>query len=139
MSTATSTEDLGNEEFCYCFTGQVDESTLVNELITKLASRSIEVHRDAAKTIRYLAKISKENRVCIAERGGIPFLINLLRSPDKETQEHAITALMNLSLHQNNRGLIMRAGTHIHYTLVILLTQIPVYSQQNPFPIKTLL
>lgn len=90
--------------------GEVDDSMLVNELITKLSSQSTEVHRDAAKTLRYLAKIDKENRVRIAEQGGIPFLINLLRSPDKKTQEHAITALMNLSLYQNNRGLIMRAG-----------------------------
>ncbi|KAG0580512.1 hypothetical protein KC19_4G178900 [Ceratodon purpureus] len=102
---------------------KVDDSTLINELITKLSSRSTKVHRDAAKTIRYFAKVNKENRVRIAEQGGIPFLINLLRSPDKETQEHAITALMNLSLHQNNRGLIMRAGAIDDIVHVVKLGQ----------------
>jgi hypothetical protein len=135
-----SSEDLANEELWDYFTEQVDDSMLVNELITKLSSQSTEVHRDAAKTLRYLAKIDKENRVRIAEQGGIPFLINLLRSPDKKTQEHAITALMNLSLYQNNRGLIMRAGTDIYYTVALIsLTKIPVYSQENPVPPKTLL
>lgn len=85
----------------------------MNELITKLSSRRTEVQRDAAKTIRCLAKMNSENRVCIAEQGGIPFLIDLLRSSDKMTQEHAITALMNLSLQQSNRVLIMRAGTYM--------------------------
>jgi hypothetical protein len=89
---------------------QVDVSKLVIELIKDLSSRRTEVHRDAANQLRCLAKMNSENRCSIAEHGGIPFLASLLRSSDKMTQEHAITALMNLSLQESNRALIMRAG-----------------------------
>ena len=95
---------------------QVEVSTLVSELITKLSSRRTEVHRDAANHIRCLAKMNSENRVRIAQKGGIPFLHNHLRSTDRMTQEYAITALMNLSLEESNRGLIMRAGSTIMRT-----------------------
>lgn len=85
------------------------------ELIRDLSSRRTEVHRDAANQLRCLAKMNSENRLCIAKHGGIPLLASLLRSTDKMTQEHAITALMNLSLQESNRVLIMRAGMHVSH------------------------
>lgn len=43
----------------------------------------------------------------IAEAGAIPLLVGLLFSTDSRTQEHAVTALLNLSICQDNKGCII--------------------------------
>ncbi|CAJ2645269.1 unnamed protein product [Trifolium pratense] len=48
--------------------------------------------------------------VCIAEVGAMPLLVDLLSSADPRTQEHAVTALLNLSINENNKGTIVNAG-----------------------------
>lgn len=60
--------------------------------------------------MRLLAKRNADNRVCIAEAGAIPLLVELLSSPDPRTQEHAVTALLNLSINESNKGTIVNAG-----------------------------
>lgn len=82
----------------------------IDDLIAKLSSSQCEVQRDAAGELRLLAKRNVEHRICIAEQGAIPLLVNLLVSYDRRTQEHAVTALLNLSINDNNKGLIMAAG-----------------------------
>ena len=37
-------------------------------------------------------------------------LVNLLSSPDATAQEHAVTALLNLSISENNKGEVVKAG-----------------------------
>lgn len=78
--------------------------------IEGLQSSSVAVKRSAAAKLRLLAKNRADNRVLIGESGAVPALIPLLRSSDPWTQEHAVTALLNLSLHQGNKAVITNAG-----------------------------
>ncbi|XP_020598628.1 U-box domain-containing protein 1-like [Phalaenopsis equestris] len=79
-------------------------------LVGKLAMGSPETQRQAAYELRLLAKSGMDNRRIIAEAGAIPFLVTLLGSRDPRTQENAVTALLNLSIFENNKTLIMAAG-----------------------------
>ncbi|KAE8696690.1 U-box domain-containing protein 13 [Hibiscus syriacus] len=86
------------------------ERTKIEILLRKLASCSPEDQRMAAGEIRLLAKQNADNRVAIAEAGAIPLLVTLLSTPDSRTQEHAVTALLNLSICEDNKGSIMSFG-----------------------------
>lgn len=79
-------------------------------LVGKLATGSRDIQRQAAYELRLLAKTGMDNRRIIAEAGAIPFLVTLLCSPDSRIQENAVTALLNLSIQENNKMLIMAAG-----------------------------
>lgn len=86
------------------------EHAKVVELVFRLSSLSLEEQRWAAGELRLLAKRSSENRVCIAKAGAIPILASLLSTPDPRTQEHAVTALLNLSICEENKGFIISSG-----------------------------
>lgn len=89
----------------------VDAVKLTAEfLVGKLATGSPDIQRQAAYEIRLLAKTGMDNRRIIAEAGAIPFLVALLVSPNTRIQENAVTALLNLSIYNNNKTLIMLAG-----------------------------
>ncbi|KAI3419492.1 RING-type E3 ubiquitin transferase [Psidium guajava] len=79
-------------------------------LVGKLATGSSDIQRQAAYELRLLAKTGMDNRRIIAEAGAIPFLVTLLSSQDPKIQENAVTALLNLSIFDNNKILIMAAG-----------------------------
>ncbi|KAF5476056.1 hypothetical protein F2P56_007799 [Juglans regia] len=76
-------------------------------LLSKLTSDNIEDQKTAAGKLRLLAKHNGDNRVLIAEAGAIPLLVGLLYVPDIRTQEHAVTALLNLSICEDNKGSII--------------------------------
>lgn len=82
----------------------------ITTLLQKLMNGNSEEQRAATGELRLLAKRNAANRVCIAEAGAIPLLVELLSSPDPRTQEHAVTALLNLSIHEPNKGIIVNAG-----------------------------
>ncbi|OVA06967.1 Armadillo [Macleaya cordata] len=82
----------------------------IDALLQKLSNGNPEEQRAAAGEFRLLAKRNADNRVCIAEAGAIPLLVELLSSPDPRTQEHAVTALLNLSINETNKGNIVNAG-----------------------------
>ncbi|CAJ1933106.1 unnamed protein product [Sphenostylis stenocarpa] len=86
------------------------ERSKIDSLLQKLTSGSPEDQRSAAGEIRLLAKRNADNRVAIAEAGAIPLLVGLLSVPDSRTQEHAVTALLNLSIYENNKGSIVSSG-----------------------------
>ncbi|KAM1115637.1 hypothetical protein TB2_006158 [Malus domestica] len=86
------------------------ERTKIEILLRKLMSVSPEDQRSAAGEIRLLAKRNADNRVAIAEAGAIPLLVGLLSTPDSRTQEHAVTALLNLSICEENKGSIITSG-----------------------------
>ena len=88
-------------------------------LIEHLCSGQLELQRVAAEEIRSLAKQNADNRVCIAEAGAIPLLVNLLSTEDSRTQEHAVTALLNLSIYEGNKRAIVRAGAIPHIVGVL--------------------
>ncbi|KAL5581024.1 hypothetical protein UlMin_013466 [Ulmus minor] len=86
------------------------ERTKIESLLHKLTSGNPEDQRSAAGEIRLLAKRNADNRVAIAEAGAIPLLVCLLSTPDSRTQEHAVTALLNLSICEDNKGSIVSYG-----------------------------
>ncbi|KAK6144596.1 hypothetical protein DH2020_021416 [Rehmannia glutinosa] len=86
------------------------ERTKIGALLCKLTSGIPEDQRSAAGEIRLLAKRNADNRVAIAEAGAIPLLVHLLSTPDSRTQEHAVTALLNLSICEDNKGSIISSG-----------------------------
>ncbi|KAJ6823086.1 protein spotted leaf 11-like [Iris pallida] len=86
------------------------EHAKVVDLIRKLSSHDLEDQRSAAGELRLLAKRSAENRVCIAAVGAIPLLVSLLSNSDPRIQEHAVTALLNLSICEENKGRIVSCG-----------------------------
>ncbi|KAE8039039.1 hypothetical protein FH972_011487 [Carpinus fangiana] len=86
------------------------ERTIIEDLLRKLASNNPEDQRSAACNIRLLAKRNADNRVAIAEAGAIPLLVSLLSTPDSRTQEHAVTALLNLSICEDNKESIISYG-----------------------------
>jgi hypothetical protein len=79
-------------------------------LVGKLMTGSPEVKKQAAYELRLLAKCSMDNRMCIADAGAIPLLVMLLESNDSKTQENAVTALLNLSIFDKNKTIIVDAG-----------------------------
>ncbi|XP_062088167.1 U-box domain-containing protein 4 [Humulus lupulus] len=87
-----------------------DLQPTVKICVDGLQSTSIAVKRSAAAKLRLLAKNRSDNRALIGESGAVPALIPLLRCSDPWTQEHAVTALLNLSLHEENKALITNAG-----------------------------
>ncbi|KAL2486511.1 U-box domain-containing protein 13 [Abeliophyllum distichum] len=86
------------------------ERTKIEALLHKLTAGNPEDQRSASGEIRLLAKRNADNRVAIAEAGAIPLLVQLLSTPDSRTQEHAVTALLNLSICEDNKGSIVSSG-----------------------------
>ncbi|XP_027350876.1 U-box domain-containing protein 3 isoform X2 [Abrus precatorius] len=82
----------------------------VNELIEDLQSQSYEAQTAAAEELRLCTKHNMENRIIVGRCGAIMPLLSLLYSDMKITQEHAVTALLNLSINEENKVLIMEAG-----------------------------
>ncbi|KAK5845095.1 U-box domain-containing 15 -like protein [Gossypium arboreum] len=84
----------------------VDHEDEISCLVEQLSSSQLEVQRKAVKNIRVLSKENPETRVLIAKHGAIPRLVKLLSYPDSKIQEHAVTALLNLSIDESNKRLI---------------------------------
>ncbi|KAG0559611.1 hypothetical protein KC19_10G118300 [Ceratodon purpureus] len=79
-------------------------------LCQKLATGNAHVQKQVARELRLLSKVGANNRICIAEAGGIPILLPLMSSSDAKTQEHAVTTLLNLSIVEDNKREIVAAG-----------------------------
>uniref|UniRef100_A0A5B7B4N1 RING-type E3 ubiquitin transferase n=1 Tax=Davidia involucrata TaxID=16924 RepID=A0A5B7B4N1_DAVIN len=86
------------------------ETSHVEKLVEDLKSQSNEVQTSAAAELRFLAKHNMENRVTIGRCGAIAPLLSLLYSEVKLTQEHAVTALLNLSINENIKAMMAEAG-----------------------------
>ncbi|KAL0321081.1 UNVERIFIED_CONTAM: protein spotted leaf 11 [Sesamum radiatum] len=106
-----------------------DLQPTVKLCVDGLQSSSIAVKRSAAAKLRLLAKNRADNRALIGESGAVPALIPLLRCSDPMTQEHAVTALLNLSLHESNKSSIGNAGA-IKSLIYVLKTGTEI-SKQN--------
>ncbi|TYJ09471.1 hypothetical protein E1A91_A11G144100v1 [Gossypium mustelinum] len=85
-------------------------SSHVKMLVDNLKSLSNEVQTAAAAELRFLAKHNMENRIIIGQCGAIAPLLSLLYSEVKLTQEHAVTALLNLSINEDNKARIAKLG-----------------------------
>ncbi|KAL3531225.1 hypothetical protein ACH5RR_010547 [Cinchona calisaya] len=82
----------------------------VEKLIKDLKSQSTELQTAAAAELRFLAKHNMDNRVIIGNCGAISPLISLLHMDVKAIQEHAVTALLNLSINEKIKALIAEGG-----------------------------
>ncbi|KVI06875.1 Armadillo [Cynara cardunculus var. scolymus] len=91
-------------------TGSECDQSAIALLLEKLANGNSDEQRAAAGELRLLAKRNTDNRICIADAGAIPLLVELLSSGDSRTQEHAVTALLNLSINEANKGIIVSVG-----------------------------
>lgn len=94
-------------------TSGYDETTTsahVDGLVEDLKSTSKELQTAAAAELRFLAKHNMENRIIIGKCGAIGPLVSLLHSDVQITQEHAVTALLNLSLNEENKARIAGKG-----------------------------
>lgn len=84
---------------------------LINHLVAHLdSSYSIDEQKQAAMEIRLLSKNKPENRIKIAQSGAIKPLISLISSSDLQLQEYGVTAILNLSLCDENKELITSSG-----------------------------
>ncbi|KAM0972562.1 hypothetical protein EV1_020011 [Malus domestica] len=83
---------------------------MIQQLITVLEVGSTEARKQAAMEIRLLAKNKFKNQLKIARNGVIKPLISLLLSSDLQFQEYGITAILNLSLYDENKKLIVSSG-----------------------------
>ncbi|TKY65409.1 U-box domain-containing protein 15 [Spatholobus suberectus] len=88
----------------------IDSKEEIPTLVESLWSIHLEEQRKAVEKIRLISKESHENRGLVAEHGGIPPLVQLLSYPDSKIQEHAVTALLNLSIDEGNKRLISAEG-----------------------------
>ncbi|CAN1337141.1 U-box domain-containing protein 4 [Linum perenne] len=94
--------DSTEQEPCLGFLQRENFSTeIIDSISPEDLQPAVKICVDANRT---------DNRALIGESGAIPALIPLLRSTDPWTQEHAVTALLNLSLHEGNKDLITNAG-----------------------------
>nr|GMC50504.1 U-box domain-containing protein 4-like [Ipomoea batatas] len=91
-----------------CATDNSDE--LIQQLVCDLQSTSIDEQKQAAMEIRLLAKNKPENRIKIARVGAVKPLISLIFSTDPQLQEYGVTAILNLSLCDENKELITASG-----------------------------
>lgn len=82
----------------------------VDRLVEDLESPSNELQTEAASELRLLARHNVDNRAIIGKCGAIRPLISLLHADVKITQEHAVTALLNLSLDEENKARIAEQG-----------------------------
>lgn len=117
MESISSTEDL--------------QLTTVKICVDSLNSQSVAIKRSAAANLRLLAKNRSDYRALIGESGAIPSLIPLLSSTDPLTQEHAVTALLNLSLLNDNKPLIVGSGSAAVKSIIYVLKTGTEVSKQN--------
>ncbi|PKU86593.1 U-box domain-containing protein 4 [Dendrobium catenatum] len=93
-----------------CAADNSDE--VISSLIADLdsPSASIDQQRHAALELRLLAKHNPDNRLKIARAGAVRPLVSLLSHPDPILQENGVTAILNLSLCDENKDLIAASG-----------------------------
>uniref|UniRef100_A0A2P2Q5U4 RING-type E3 ubiquitin transferase n=1 Tax=Rhizophora mucronata TaxID=61149 RepID=A0A2P2Q5U4_RHIMU len=118
---------LKRSDGSFCDVSQ--DMVAIHALVQKLSSQSIEEHRAAVSEIRLLSKRCTDNRILIAEEGAIPVLVNLLASEDLSIQENAVTSILNLSIYENNKELIMLA--HAIPSIVQILRAGSVEAREN--------
>ncbi|KAL7142564.1 hypothetical protein ABFS83_08G131800 [Erythranthe nasuta] len=100
-------------------------------LIEQLANGTEKAKTVAAMEIRYLAKTGRKNRACIAEGGAIPLLEKLLSSSDCFAQENSITAILNLSIYDKNKGVIMGVEGCLRAIVWVLRNGLTVEAREN--------
>ncbi|KAK5803323.1 U-box domain-containing protein 17-like [Gossypium arboreum] len=100
-------------------------------LIKQLADGSQGAQTIASREIRLLTKTGKENRAFIAEAGAIPHLRKLLSSSSPIAQENSVTAMLNLSIHDKNKRLIIDEGGCLTSIVEVLKLGLTTEAREN--------
>ncbi|KAK6116015.1 hypothetical protein DH2020_008284 [Rehmannia glutinosa] len=87
--------------FLSCASDNSDE--VISQLVSDLDSNNIDEQKQAAMEIRLLAKNKPDNRIKIARAGAIKPLVSIISSNDPQLQEYGVTAILNLSLCDENK------------------------------------
>ncbi|XP_062094737.1 U-box domain-containing protein 16 [Humulus lupulus] len=94
-------------------------------LVNKLSqSQSFEDANGVVYELRALAKSDSESRTCIAEAGAVPFLVRYLASDvgsaKSNLQVNAVTAILNLSILEENKNRIMETEGALNGVVEVL-------------------
>ncbi|XP_074576983.1 U-box domain-containing protein 17-like [Curcuma longa] len=100
-------------------------------LVEQLSAGSQEVKAVAARELRLMAKTGKENRAFIAEAGAIPALCQLFRSTNPVAQENALTAILNISIHDGNKRKIMEEDGCLELIVYVLRHGLTTEAREN--------
>ncbi|KAI4321476.1 hypothetical protein MLD38_034849 [Melastoma candidum] len=73
-------------------------------------SRPLDLRRRAALDLRLLTKNNPDIRSRIARAGAVKPLVSLISSSDPQLQEYCVTSILNLSLCDDNKGVIVSSG-----------------------------
>ncbi|XP_031097207.1 U-box domain-containing protein 4-like [Ipomoea triloba] len=83
---------------------------LIPQLVSDLDSSSIDAIKQATMELRLLVKNKPESKIKIARAGAIKPLNSLISSTDPQLLEYGVTAILNLSLCDENKQLIAAFG-----------------------------
>lgn len=110
---------------CFAATSTSKAAIEANKATTALLAQKLESGSEiakviAAREIRLLAKTGKDNRALMAEAGVISYLKSLLLSSNAVAQENSVTALLNLSIYDKNKSLIINEEGCLGYVVQVL-------------------
>ncbi|CAF2111776.1 unnamed protein product [Brassica oleracea var. botrytis] len=114
LTSETQSLPMNQQSYSEASTNECSVQTMMTshtiKLVEDLKTGSNKEKTAAAAEIRRLTINSVENRVHIGRCGAITPLLSLLYSEEKLTQEQAVTALLNLSISEVNKAMIVEAG-----------------------------
>ncbi|KAK8631306.1 hypothetical protein V6N13_080060 [Hibiscus sabdariffa] len=99
----------------------------VSFLVNKLSSsQSMEAANGIIYELRALSKTDSDSRACIAEAGAIPTLVRYLASgvgsQQPSLQVNAVTTILNLSILEANKTMIMETDGALNGVIEVLLS-----------------
>ncbi|XP_071719868.1 U-box domain-containing protein 16 isoform X2 [Rutidosis leptorrhynchoides] len=86
------------------------------------ASQSLEMANRFVHELRVLAKTDSNSRASIAEASGLPLLVRFLGSEHPTLQINAVTTILNLSILEGNKTLIMETDGVLNGVIEVLRT-----------------
>ncbi|KAH7651439.1 Zinc finger RING/FYVE/PHD-type protein [Dioscorea alata] len=116
---------------CYSRAAIEANKATVSMLLKQLLNGSLDAQTIAVRELRLLAKTGKENRACIAELGGIPLLKPLLCSSNAVIQVNSVTTILNLSIHDKNKVVIMEEQGCLNSIVWVLRHGLTNESREN--------
>ncbi|ONK81960.1 uncharacterized protein A4U43_C01F34680 [Asparagus officinalis] len=100
-------------------------------LVGKLVNGSEDEITTIVKELRLLAKNGDVNRACIGEQGAIPLLQKLLSSSNPKIQENSVTAMLNLSILDKNKTIIMEEEGCLRSVIGVLRNASTMEAREN--------
>lgn len=116
---------------CYSRAAIEANKATVAMFVKQLLNGSLDAKTIAIRELRLLAKNGKENRTCIAELGAIPLLKSLLCSSNAVIQVNSVTAILNLSIHDKNKVVIMEEQGCLNSIVCVLRHGLTNESREN--------